>query len=93
MTEKRQTVREEFEEMWYELRRWNRKDGWDGTPYCYHIEHFSKKSQTMLQKMLDRQKERLDWDRRHGFADDEEYSQKAKVISDCQTSINEMFIL
>lgn len=36
------TVKEEFKTMVQELYSWNKKEGWNGTQFSYHIEHHSK---------------------------------------------------
>ena len=87
------TIREEYEMMKNELRRWNKRSNWDETKYSYHIEHHTKKAKKMFLNLLNKDFEKMNWDIKHGFITVEKFNQLWKVWNECSTSIANMNII
>lgn len=87
------TVKQEYEEMKSELRRWNKNSNWDDTKYCYHIEHFTKKAKNMFLNLLNKDFTNMNRDLELGIITVDKYNRLWKVWNDCSTSIAKMTII
>lgn len=86
------TVKQEYEEMKRELRRWNKRSNWGNTKYAYHLEHHSEKSKKMFLALLNRDFEDMNFDMEHKIITVDEYNELWKVWNDCSRSIANMNI-
>jgi len=87
------TVKDEYECMKSHLRMWNQKSNWEATEYRYRIEHYTKKSQAMMVKLLNADFEKMNFDIKYGFITPEGYNQRWKVWNECSDSIANMEII
>lgn len=86
------TVKEEFKTMVQELYSWNKKEGWNGTQFSYHIEHHSKKSKTMFNKILNECRYHIDIQYESNILTYRQYISRMKILRDCERSIERMEI-
>ena len=87
------TVKQEYENMKTCFRIWNKNSNFDETKYIMFIEHYTKRSQTMLNKLLKRDLTELERDLKYEIIDLEEYFKKRKVLADVERSIRNMTII
>lgn len=87
------TVKEEYENMKSCFRIWNKNSNFDETKYIMFIEHYTKRSQTMLNKLLKRDLAQLERDLKYEIIDLEDYFTKRKVLADVERSIRNMTII
>ena len=87
------TVKEEYELMKKELRKWNVKSNWDNTKYKYPLEHATKKSKKMFLDLLNKDFESMNRKMKRGTISTKEYNKLWKVWNDCSTSIANMNII
>lgn len=86
------TVKQYYEEMKAELRRWNKRHDWDGTNFCYHIEFHSKKAKTIFVNLLNKDFENLQLGIQRGTITAEKFNRDMKVWNDMSSSIANMNI-
>lgn len=87
------TIKEEYEIMKSCFRRWNKNSNFDETKYIMFIEHYTKRSQSMLLKLLKKDLADIEWDLKYEIIDLEEYFRKRKVLADVERSIKNMTII
>ena len=87
------TVKEEYENMKTCFRIWNKNSNFDETKYIMFIEHYTKRSQTMIMKLLKKDLAYIEWDLKYEIMDLEEYFRKRKVLADVERSIQNMTII
>ena len=87
------TVKDEYENMKTCFRIWNKNSNFDETNYIMFIEHYTKRSQTMLMKLLKADLKNLEFDLKHEIIDLDEYFEKRKVFADVERSIKNMNII
>lgn len=86
------TVKEEFAAMVQELYGWNKKEGWSDTQFVYQIEHHSKKSKTMFNKILNERLYITELHYEHHIITSGQYIERMKILRDCERSIERMEI-
>lgn len=86
------TVKEEFETMVQELYGWNKREGWTATQFVYSIEHHSKKSKTMFNKILNERRYHTEFQYESNILTYGQYIRRMKILRDCERSIECMEI-
>lgn len=88
------TIKEEYENAKQELRAANVMNDYNNEMnFIVRFDHFSKKSQTMLRNLLEKDVERNNWKFAHGFRAERIFIKEVKILRDLENSIDEMVII